>query len=162
MTESELRKKIADILENGVDPTAREIDDIMAIVAPLVADKGRGAGELLLDAVEELLEVAALRGENEYICPEDDPQLWTARRNEAWDCVQETYDKLRRNSAGAELPNEGKELLRNAAAAIVGLAATLECFQPNTTEPEDALVNEIDNYLHTRAAEQPAEQPDEA
>lgn len=42
-----------------------------------------------IDAVDELLEVAGLRGDNELPHPEDDPKLWTARMQEAWDTLVE-------------------------------------------------------------------------
>ena len=45
----------------------------------------------LKDAVEELLEVAKLRGDNELPAPPDDPKLWTARMQEAWDLLDEAY-----------------------------------------------------------------------
>jgi len=37
------------------------------------------------DAADELLEVASLRGDNELPHPADDPKLWTARMQDAWD-----------------------------------------------------------------------------
>lgn len=39
----------------------------------------------LRDALEELVEVARLRGDNELPHPSDDPKLWTARMQDAWD-----------------------------------------------------------------------------
>lgn len=40
------------------------------------------------DAAEELFEVANLRGDNELPHPTDDPKLWTARAQIAWDELQ--------------------------------------------------------------------------
>ena len=40
-------------------------------------------------AVEELLEVAWLRGGNELPHPSDDPKLWTARMQTAWDVLDQ-------------------------------------------------------------------------
>jgi hypothetical protein len=39
----------------------------------------------LIDAATELLEVADLRGETALPHPADDPKLWTARMQTAWD-----------------------------------------------------------------------------
>ena len=39
----------------------------------------------LIEAAEELLEVAALRGDADLPHPADDPKLWTARMQTAWD-----------------------------------------------------------------------------
>ena len=39
----------------------------------------------LRSAVEELLEVARLRGDDELPNPEADPKLWTTRMQIAWD-----------------------------------------------------------------------------
>lgn len=44
----------------------------------------REAQSTLKDAVEELLTVAMLRGDNDLPSPPDDPGLWTARMQEAW------------------------------------------------------------------------------
>ena len=46
------------------------------------------AHQALRDSVEELLEVARLRGDNELPHPENDPKLWTARMQTAWDDLQ--------------------------------------------------------------------------
>ena len=46
----------------------------------------------LLEAVQELLEVAALRGDSTLPAPEDDPKLWTARMQTAWDDVVAAVD----------------------------------------------------------------------
>lgn len=48
---------------------------------------------MLREAVEELLEVAALRGDNDLPAPPDDPKLWTARMQDAWDCLQDAFDE---------------------------------------------------------------------
>ncbi|OFX10845.1 MAG: hypothetical protein A2516_00330 [Alphaproteobacteria bacterium RIFOXYD12_FULL_60_8] len=42
----------------------------------------------LREALEELVEVAVLRGDNDLPHPCDDPKLWTARMQEAWDDAQ--------------------------------------------------------------------------
>lgn len=41
--------------------------------------------DALREAAEELLEVADLRGDTQLPHPEDDPTLWTARMQTAWD-----------------------------------------------------------------------------
>ena len=41
--------------------------------------------EPVMAAVEELLEVADLRGDTDLPHPADDPKLWTARMQSAWD-----------------------------------------------------------------------------
>ena len=46
----------------------------------------------LLRAVQELLEVAALRGDSTLPVPEDDPVLWTARMQTAWDTLVAAVD----------------------------------------------------------------------
>lgn len=56
--------------------------------------KGIESVAILRDAVGELLEVANLRGDNELPSPPDDPKLWTARMQSAWDSLDEAYDAL--------------------------------------------------------------------
>ena len=46
----------------------------------------------LLRAVQELLEVAALRGDSTLPAPPDDPLDWTARMQTAWDDVVAAVD----------------------------------------------------------------------
>ena len=53
------------------------------------------AHQALCDSVEELLEVARLRGDNELPHPENDPKLWTARMQTAWDDLQAAIDDAR-------------------------------------------------------------------
>ena len=43
-------------------------------------------------ATEELIEVASLRGDNELPHPSDDPALWTARMQQAWDILANILD----------------------------------------------------------------------
>lgn len=45
--------------------------------------------EQLKWVAEELIEVAALRGDNALPLPEDDPLLWTARMQTAWNELEE-------------------------------------------------------------------------
>jgi hypothetical protein len=40
------------------------------------------------EALEELVEVADLRGDSDLPHPCDDPKLWTARMIEAWDAAR--------------------------------------------------------------------------
>ena len=49
----------------------------------------------LLSALEELLEVATLRGDNCLGNPADDPKLWTARMQTAWDEAELVRAKAR-------------------------------------------------------------------
>lgn len=44
--------------------------------------------EDLVNAATELLEVARLRGDNDLPHPADDPKLWTARMQNAWEELQ--------------------------------------------------------------------------
>jgi hypothetical protein len=46
----------------------------------------------------ELLEVAALRGDSCLPAPADDPKLWTARMQEAWDGLQDALTESERGS----------------------------------------------------------------
>ena len=46
----------------------------------------------LIGAVQELLEVAALRGDSTLPAPPDDPLDWTARMQTAWDDVVAAVD----------------------------------------------------------------------
>ena len=46
------------------------------------------------EAARELLEVAKLRGDNEFQHPADDPKLWTARMQDAWDTADAALAKL--------------------------------------------------------------------
>ncbi|GEM_PF-3488726 len=60
------------------------------LVAKEILDDEFENGELVkllavVEAAEELLEVANLRGDNELPHPADDPKLWTARAQTAWD-----------------------------------------------------------------------------
>lgn len=45
----------------------------------------------LKDAVEELLTVAMLRGDNELPHPADDGKLWTSRMQDAWTALDEAF-----------------------------------------------------------------------
>ena len=49
----------------------------------------------LLDAAEELLEVADHRGDNVLPHPADDTLLWTARMQTAWDEIAEVVTRVR-------------------------------------------------------------------
>ena len=51
--------------------------------------------EELLAACEELLEVAALRGDNTLPHPCDDPKLWSVRMQTAWDELQRIVDEAK-------------------------------------------------------------------
>ena len=50
---------------------------------------------LVLEAAEELLECANLRGDNELPHPANDPLTWTARMQEAWDGLEASIDAAR-------------------------------------------------------------------
>ena len=58
----------------------------------LKSDSGAGVEELL-DAARELVKVANLRGDNELPHPCDDPGLWTARMQTAWDDLERVVNK---------------------------------------------------------------------
>lgn len=49
--------------------------------------------QALRDAAIELLEVADLRGEADLPHPADDPKLWTARMQEAWDELRAALER---------------------------------------------------------------------
>ena len=56
----------------------------------------------LVDALTELLEVGDLRSDTQLPHPSDDPLLWTARMQEAWDVVREqkaAYDARMQESS---------------------------------------------------------------
>lgn len=48
----------------------------------------------VVEAAEELLEVAELRGDNDLPHPADDPKLWTARMQDAWGELEQTLAVL--------------------------------------------------------------------
>ena len=49
--------------------------------------------EAVVECAEELNEVAGLRGDNQLPRPEDDPGLWTARMQTAWDELEEALEE---------------------------------------------------------------------
>lgn len=53
-----------------------------------------GEIERLREALMELVEVARLRGDCELPHPADDPLLWTARMQEAWDVAETIVDEM--------------------------------------------------------------------
>lgn len=64
-----------------------------------------------MDAVEELLTVAALRGDDQLPHPCDDPILWTARMQEAWDDLREALGEAKRERLEAEQGTHGTRLV---------------------------------------------------
>ena len=50
--------------------------------------------ERVAEAAQELQEVAELRGDNVLPLPEDDPMLWTARMQTAWNEIEAALDTL--------------------------------------------------------------------
>ena len=48
--------------------------------------------EAVFNAAKELLEVADLRGDSSLPHPANDPKLWTARMQTAWDDLRATLD----------------------------------------------------------------------
>lgn len=53
------------------------------------------AAERLIDAAEELLEVARLRGDDDLPHPANDPKTWTARMQEAWNDLPNAVAEFR-------------------------------------------------------------------
>lgn len=76
--ELELRQARAAL--SATRAAAKALADEAAESVPLA----RSAATRLRDAVEELLEVSALRGDSDLPAPPDDPKLWTARAIDAW------------------------------------------------------------------------------
>jgi hypothetical protein len=85
-TDSDTRKELAAaeirIDELGAEKAALQhaVSDIKAVNEKLEAERDR-----LREAAVELLEVADLRGDAALPYPADDPRLWTARMQQAWD-----------------------------------------------------------------------------
>ena len=57
--------------------------------------------EAQVEAAREVLEVADLRGDTDLPYPANDPKLWSARMQDAWDAL--------RAALQPEKPQEGKE-----------------------------------------------------
>jgi hypothetical protein len=74
----------------------------MEAVAAYFTEKGRMLGvkqvgdreKRLEDVLRELLEVADLRGDSDLPHPSDDPLLWTARMQTAWDEARAALAKV--------------------------------------------------------------------
>lgn len=75
---------------------------------------------VLREALEELIEVADLRGDSDLPHPADDPKLWTARMIDAWDSGR---DALSATSTAAEETMERieREVLEKACASVMSL-----------------------------------------
>lgn len=52
----------------------------------------------LIDCVDELLEVARLRGDDELPHPCDDPKRWTSRMQKAWNELREAAEDARKTT----------------------------------------------------------------
>ena len=65
--------------------------EVMEYIATLEAQLAEREGEVeqLRWVANELIEVAELRGDNALPLPEDDPLLWTARMQTAWNELEE-------------------------------------------------------------------------
>lgn len=75
---------------------AKDIKPGQIELAPEVTALARvRALEELFDNTEELLECANLRGDNQLPAPPDDPELWTARMQDAWDNTAEALEAAR-------------------------------------------------------------------
>ena len=72
--------------ENGDTVASVEREDAANLIAAVPA---------LVAVCEELLEVAALRGDNVLPHPCDDPKLWNARMQTAWDELQRIVDEAK-------------------------------------------------------------------
>ena len=74
---------------------ARRVAAALAAVTPWTTDSlEQGAVQELLEAATELLEVADLRGDSDLPHPSNDPYLWTARMQTAWDEIRAALAKL--------------------------------------------------------------------
>jgi len=69
--------ELRNVISTEVNP--RDESDLLAILSDYEAALP------LLEAAEELLEVAALRGDHELPHPADDPKPWSARMSTAWE-----------------------------------------------------------------------------
>lgn len=81
MTDSNLIRYVARIAKPPLN------DGAMARVESIAADLDllRALNAKLVAALSELLEVADLRGDSDLPHPCDDPKLWTARMQTAWE-----------------------------------------------------------------------------
>ena len=64
--------------------------------------------EELMDATIELLAVAEMRGDDELPHPADDPQLWTARMQDAWSDLRDHVESIRPDAIYEEVKNSNK------------------------------------------------------
>lgn len=92
---AELRKIATEILDqghngwpNGIEASADDLEQSIADIRANARAEGRQQGltqaNALREALQELVEVANLRGDNDLPAPPDDPKLWTARMQDAW------------------------------------------------------------------------------
>ena len=91
VTEALMRER--DGVPGTIEDICREIGRVVLTAAHYA--EMVDAHQALCDSVEELLEVARLRGDNELPHPENDPKLWTARMQTAWDDLQAAIDDAR-------------------------------------------------------------------
>ena len=80
---AKVRDMHADYKSASCDDVARAVDREMALRAELAT--ARNDALVLENAIDELLEVAALRGDDDLPHPSNDPLTWTARMQTAWD-----------------------------------------------------------------------------
>ena len=76
------------LLRNGGGTSEQRLDAIVAFRDTIESLRR------VARAASELDEVAGLRGDNQLPHPEDDPGLWTARMQTAWDEIAEALDAV--------------------------------------------------------------------
>ena len=87
--------------EWGIEQGPQAVDGDYACRLAQYIKRTTDEAATLGDAVDELLEVAGLRGDNDLPHPADDPKTWTARMQEAWDVLA----SLREGSDGGIIKN---------------------------------------------------------
>lgn len=83
---------VADWIGEG-DVAQADANDCTLLPDPPELARLREVNAELLAALEELVEVATLRGDNVLPHPADDPKLWTQRMQEAWENAEAAIAK---------------------------------------------------------------------
>ena len=91
-----LRGDATEVLTDNADLKSEQTE-LHAEIVRLEAEAAelRGERDALRTAASELLEVADLRGDAALPHPEDDPKLWTARMQTAWDELRAALGKVK-------------------------------------------------------------------
>lgn len=97
---SDLLERWKEVLYYDSHGMARVGDEMAQEITRLRAELE--AARDIVNASEELLEVARLRGDDELPHPCDDQKLWTARMQTAWEELGSLIDAARGESEGGE------------------------------------------------------------